>query len=704
MSPNGEEEEPSRFAGTTNPPSNEPNTPASSPSTSRGPETPKPESNTAAANKPKPSPSTPKSHQHWNPSTPPPSPADLKRRALVQKAKARKLNGVRVLEVNAKSAKSVAGYLCMKNTNELHRFIAEIRPITEKWTEARQQGFPAVHVTGKSKEVNAKRFEATTLWKLVTNPSFMTADELASELPLDSDRWPVDGGHMRNYASGIVTMHKIITQHANYFPAPASENHLGGIDGENWFRAYNLLHFVWSEQSAKVTATNPPNDLAVKPDFLTDDDLAGRETDEDRFLSSTITSSVLAVTQYWVGGQRPDDDQAPSISRAHADQRETRFMRELQKSLVKKRDRLATFGQEFHMPFMSEEVMKLLCDTLAAKVTQTWPNRDASQAIPPSVSDVELQEALLADAEANAGVLNGASPERIPFNDMEEFGHIQRILNQVSSPTTTYRQACEILGLDLTSPKVGNVLLKHWQVDAIVWLLGMTKTPLRAGLLADDVGLGKTIAALASLVYLIKATTGTPDAPELSFPATSETKLSSFSIPGPYRPTLIICPPGTLVVWKAELKKFPELRVFYYHSRASKVGVQDESRFIEPVRLELDAFLRKHSNEEDPRTMRIVILASYASFHLRSTHWESEAERKRKREASPERDTDGPEDGPDEENDGNEEPELEESEAAKLRSHFENRFGVVICDESHKLKSVLTRTHLSIKLLKARCL
>lgn len=46
-------------------------------------------------------------------------------------------------------------------------------------------------------------------------------------------------------------------------------------------------------------------------------------------------------------------------------------MRELQKSLVKKRDRLATFGQEFHMPFMSEEVMKLLCDTLAAKVTQT---------------------------------------------------------------------------------------------------------------------------------------------------------------------------------------------------------------------------------------------------------------------------------------------------------------------------------------------
>lgn len=529
MSPNGEEEEPSRFAGTTNPPSNEPSTPASGPSTSRGPATPKPESNTAAANKPKPSPRTPKSHQHWNPSTPPPSLANLKRRALVQKAKARKLNGVRVLEVNAKSAKSIAGYLCMNDRDELRRFITEIRPITGKWIEARQQGFPAVHVTGKSKEGNAKPFEAMTLWKLVTNPSFMTADELASELPLDSDRWPVDG-QMRNYASGTVTMHKIITQHANYLPAPASENHLGGIDGENWFRAYNLLHFVWPEHSTEVAATNHKNGPAAKPDFLTDNGLAGRETDEDRFLSSTVTNSVLAVTQYWIG-QRPDDDQASSVSRAQADQRETRFMRELQKSLVKKRDRLATFGQEFHMPFMSEEVMKLLCDTLAAKVTQTWPNRDASQAIPQSVSDVELQEALLADAEANAGVLSGASPERIPFNDMEEFGHIQRILNQVSSPTTTYHQACEILGLDPKSLKVGNVLLKHWQVDAIVWLLGMTKTPVRAGLLADDFGLGKTIAALASLMCLIKATIAAPDAPELSFPATSETKLSSFSIP-----------------------------------------------------------------------------------------------------------------------------------------------------------------------------
>ena len=45
-----------------------------------------------------------------------------------------------------------------------------------------------------------------------------------------------------------------------------------------------------------------------------------------------------------------------------------------------------------------------------------------------------------------------------------------------------------------------SLTLHPWQVQAVYWLIHMERSHLHAGLLADNIGLGKTISALAYIV------------------------------------------------------------------------------------------------------------------------------------------------------------------------------------------------------------
>lgn len=64
-----------------------------------------------------------------------------------------------------------------------------------------------------------------------------------------------------------------------------------------------------------------------------------------------------------------------------------------------------------------------------------------------------------------------------------------------SSPD--YKHACSILGLDQKCPKLGDVVLKPWQVQGIGHMLASEREELASGIVSDGCGVGKTIQSLS---------------------------------------------------------------------------------------------------------------------------------------------------------------------------------------------------------------
>lgn len=80
-------------------------------------------------------------------------------------------------------------------------------------------------------------------------------------------------------------------------------------------------------------------------------------------------------------------------------------------------------------------------------------------------------------------------------------------LNNVEYQRDNHYQACQRLGItNPARPRLEgmyeSVMLKFWQPIAAAALLEFENGPLHGGILADDVGLGKTYEVLAFLQYV----------------------------------------------------------------------------------------------------------------------------------------------------------------------------------------------------------
>ena len=92
-----------------------------------------------------------------------------------------------------------------------------------------------------------------------------------------------------------------------------------------------------------------------------------------------------------------------------------------------------------------------------------------------------------------------------------------------------------------------SVVLKEHQEVGVGWLADSVLSGRRGALLADDMGLGKTLQALTFLAWLIE----------------HDALKSGLSNPaGPWEPLLVVCPPILLEVWREEIEKFFDRRVF----------------------------------------------------------------------------------------------------------------------------------------------
>ena len=116
---------------------------------------------------------------------------------------------------------------------------------------------------------------------------------------------------------------------------------------------------------------------------------------------------------------------------------------------------------------------------------------------------------------------------------------------------------------------VGNVTLFPWQVVAIAWFYLIKTSPLRGGLYAYDIGLGKTVIALD----LIQINLDKAQSDAVRFIGDVDNII--------YKPTIVCFPASASGIWKEELNKlFPNLIVYYYFGSKRKAPVHERERTL----------------------------------------------------------------------------------------------------------------------------
>ena len=419
-------------------------------------------------------------------------------------------------------------------------------------------------------------------------------------------------------------------------------------------------------------------------------------------------------------------------------------------------------------PKLNTQDQKHLCRKLAARSIQMWPTKDVElpYADPPVqetesemdrvllgfTRQAETEQALTAQDRPEEEKKRCVAKERNTALDIHgeavkkdqqrvaRFWELQRTLNLTNSACASYKDACDRLSLDpdnpvLVIPRISDsplvpwkdddepkiVNLFFWQPLGIEWLIRMEASPLRASILGFDMGLGKTVVAIA--LVLMAPTSLTMSSridivpnPSDGINTSSERYLINLLARRAHKPTLILCPSSAITVWQDELLlRFSTIRAFFWYGRPSSARASLRGYTIpETLRGLLENML---SFPDEPETERTIYLSSYATFRSRATldvRTSGAAQGKSKSQAkSPEVHEAAFDESAissrfllengDLDVGAIEDEGMKKQDATKIRvsCRIPEVFKRAICDEAHLLKSPESIMHRAVKGLKA---
>jgi len=596
----------------------------------------------------------------------------------------------------------LAGYLNLSDTQALRDVITEITntDYCKAWVEGRKAGFGVNGLSATSV------WAIKTLFKFACDPSFLTDEDFEHGIPLDMTKWPARDS-TRGYASWLVTMHNIIQNNPDIFTSTTTTEtdkaYLAGIHVEDWHRAYQILRVIWREKnesranlkSTGVTKSKLQKKLAQAPVFYTDADLRGASTDE----AAKLTAGNLELDQYLEDVCSNGEDDSDEESAVDEKEQETVFAT-FEASFKNVATNLEEINKTHWMPQLDLAAKSQLLAHIGKQAKVLWPLDKAAKTPAAEPEDEQVAGDFAERMVQNADIEGTANEGDMIKADRERFWELQRTMNNVSSVPADYAQSCQELGLDPSKPTMGNLTLKPWQVTGAWWILWQWRWGLGSVLLSDDVGLGKTITTLTALQL---------GAGLSSKSSTGNVKLG---LQPPYKPTLIVCPASAFAVWKEEMTHFPELQLHLWAGSAYKAEVRDRYRTLESSPSAV-IDLAKALSPDDPATARQVILTTYQTFHMRTLSFEqvetlpsTKDKGKGKAREVPEKaaennnnnDDDDDDDGSSDFDDDDDDKELSEEQLRRLKTSLSKVFGIIIADESHKLKSVRTRTHQAVSL------
>jgi hypothetical protein len=240
--------------------------------------------------------------------------------------------------------------------------------------------------------------------------------------------------------------------------------------------------------------------------------------------------------------------------------------------------------------------------------------RLANQEEPPE-SDAQWKEwqAARQAVDKNTAATNDdvARDEFLKFQNMIAGGYTQNKL------AAEYMQACEHLGLNPDDPswmidqganEAKKATLHPWQVIGADWLRRSKRESDINPLLADDCGLGKTIQTLAAIYAdYLDAKAG--------------------RLQGPFKPTLIVAPRILSTNWIDDNKDLLHgaLEMYLWQGRAVDMGTAlVEKKSILDLKDTEMANWTDSLDENDPETLRKVIVSSYGTGNVRSLYLNGE--------------------------------------------------------------------------------
>jgi SNF2 family DNA or RNA helicase len=116
-------------------------------------------------------------------------------------------------------------------------------------------------------------------------------------------------------------------------------------------------------------------------------------------------------------------------------------------------------------------------------------------------------------------------------------------------------------------PEKINRLLHPYQRDGVRFLYSLYVEK-HGGILADDMGMGKTVQTI-SFVVAIKG--GRAAEPSMFFKTKSSLVLTEPALPLTTKPILVVCPASVLQNWHTEFHRWARLRVFIAHAKVRDI-------------------------------------------------------------------------------------------------------------------------------------
>lgn len=251
---------------------------------------------------------------------------------------------------------------------------------------------------------------------------------------------------------------------------------------------------------------------------------------------------------------------------------------------------------------------------------------------------------------------------------VERFYELQAILNKTAASPRAIGEARNALGLSTDPGRwlLGGLrVLKPHQVLSVGWALAMI-TKLGFAYISSDVGLGKTKVA-AALIEQIAANAQAPQLPEENLHI--------------YKPTLVLVPRNGVMGWFDEFETFPGITAHQWYGNPNDALAR---RSIGPSFDRLILFLDR-LDQHDPATAHKVIVTTYTKYR------DETMERREGTASNAEIDAD----------ETLTKKQKDQKKLDRYESRLQGRFGLIILDEAHKAKNVVTKTHTSISRTRA---
>jgi hypothetical protein len=611
-----------------------------------------------------------------------------------------------------------AGYLGFSTTSDMWDFLGTLESdqVIDAFFAERNAGFkpPLQAPTVANYAAGGSNWSSPTCFEYARHPG--VAPKIATEtIPVQGLYTVAEGGAkganiIRGYATWLTAMRHLIVTYPRCFPADGDgAPTVLGTTAENLFRAWVLLKILarLRQDSKKTSHTSgrKMNQTAIAPVYLTPEELARNPIEEvDEELADPQAQAydayfdpLLDIRESLFEDECSDSERNAGVPGSL----------EANESFLDDQNYAASAMSGASRPRLSAAQSRAVCGKLSRSLRFTYQGVSLEGLLPaqgaaPAAEGSGQQRTGLSFEQEELSLANTAALGSLDAKATERFWAFQNSINRLPSTARSFDDACAVLGLDPDNLVIDQAPLRPHQAIAVEWIL---RTTARLGLaiFSDDMGVGKTRAALAAIYRSVHVDHAAIFERQNPVPGPELTYVNSGP---PYRPVLVLLPTSAIPSWTSELQQhFPSINWALYAGSPATNAHASKLETLGRSHTELQKWLDR-LDPNDPATGRCVVISTFMTWWMRTLfHIENpngvltlapppEANASKKHGKSVHEDEDGESDSDD--GKPGTDAEVSDEAAEKLKSRFEGRFSAVYADEGHRVKNRRTRTAIAM--------